>query len=181
MYHFSEKTTISYIALISSLCFLLFDVYRRKVNPEFNKAFVESFGWLLREHEYYEKPVGATFYLFGVSVVLMLTQVEPIVFLSVLNLAFCDPIAAVVGSSVNSPKFMTNKTIAGSLGAAVAGVVVAGMYGELFDVEVDLLAAGVIALISEVVSVPEVDDNLTIPAISCVLWKCYYQDLPYTT
>eukprot|EP00359_Climacostomum_virens_P000444 CAMPEP_0204896304 /NCGR_PEP_ID=MMETSP1397-20131031/84_1 /ASSEMBLY_ACC=CAM_ASM_000891 /TAXON_ID=49980 /ORGANISM="Climacostomum Climacostomum virens, Strain Stock W-24" /LENGTH=184 /DNA_ID=CAMNT_0052063897 /DNA_START=718 /DNA_END=1272 /DNA_ORIENTATION=- len=179
VYYFSEKSTVHYIALLSSIIFFCFDYYRRHLNPAFNEYFINSLSWLLRTHEYYDRPVGAAFYLFGVSIVISMTRVEDIIYLSILNLSFCDPVASMVGGSVKSIKITENKTLAGSAAAAVTGIVVAACYAGFFGANVNLLAAGTIALISELVVVPGVDDNLTIPAVSCVLWKFYYQDIVY--
>lgn len=179
LYYFADKETIGLIALLSSLCFLAFDYYRRKLNPDFNEYFINYLGWLLRTPEYYDRPVGATFYLLGVATVMTLTRLEKIVYISVLNLSLCDPVASLVGSAVKSPQISQNKTLAGSLSGALVGVLVAMVYSAVSGVSVNLLVAGVIALVSELVVVPGVDDNLTIPAVSCVLWKLYSQDMNY--
>jgi dolichol kinase len=165
------------IALLSSVFFMAFDLYRRKINLQFNESFIRNFGWILRTHEYYDRPLGATFFLFGVAVVTTLSKVQSVVYLSILNLSFCDPIASMVGSVVKSPQISANKTVAGTLSAGLAGVLVAVVYTLVSGEHVDLWAALLIALVSEVCKIPGVDDNLTIPSISCVLWKLYIQDI----
>jgi dolichol kinase len=173
VYSCLDRGMAGIIAFMSSVFFMAFDLYRRKINPQFNESFIRNFAWVLRNHEYYDRPLGATYFLFGVAVVTTLSKVQSVVYLSILNLSFCDPIASMVGTVVKSPQISANKTVAGTLSAGVAGVLVAVVYTQVSGEHVDLWAALLITLVSEVLEVPGVDDNLTMPCISCVLWSLY--------
>mmetsp|Transcript_1039 Transcript_1039/g.1049 ORF Transcript_1039/g.1049 Transcript_1039/m.1049 type:complete len:113 (+) Transcript_1039:343-681(+) len=103
-------------------------------------------------------------------VIVYLTTQRDIVILSILNVSICDPAASIIGILVGGPKITSKKSVSGSLGAATCGTIAALIYHFISGVEINFLLAFFIALLSELITVPYIDDNFTIPVFTCSLW-----------
>jgi dolichol kinase len=147
------------------------DYYRRRINPDFNAWFLRMTGNILRPEEKESRFSASVWFLAGVTCVPFITSHPTAVYLSVLNLSFCDPAASLVGISVPSARLYGKKSLSGSLAAIVTGGVVAWGYSVLFVQQVNVCLAAGIAGVAEFVTLPGVDDNFSIPVFSSVLWE----------
>lgn len=147
------------------------DYYRRRVNPRYNAWFLRMTGNILRPEEKESRFSASVWFLAGVACVPFITSRPVAVYLSVLNLAFCDPAASLVGISVPSIKLYGKKSLSGSLAAVAMGGIVAWGYSLCFAQEVNVYLAAGIAGVAEFLTVPGLDDNFSIPVLSCVLWE----------
>lgn len=147
------------------------DYYRRRINPRYNAWFLRVTGNILRPEEKETRFSASVWFLAGVACVHFLTTRPSVVYLSVLNLSFCDPAASLVGISIPSRKLYGSKSITGSCAAVLTGCLLALGYSWLFSDEVSVLAAAGIAGLAEFLTIPSLDDNFTIPVISASLWE----------
>jgi diacylglycerol kinase (CTP) len=117
-------------------------------------------------------PNSAPFYAMGISLALFLFP-EKIAILSVLYLAFADPISSFVGVNFGKDKILPGKSLQGALAGFITCYMITLVYGlnysnavASFDLLAFALLAGIIGSLSELCSVFKIDDNLTIPVIS---------------
>lgn len=158
-------------ALVPTLIHGGVDYYRRRINPDFNRWFLKLTGNILRPEEQNDRFSASVWFLAGVTCVPFITRKHPAVYLSVLNLSFCDPAASLVGITVQSPRLYGSKSASGSLAACVTGAILAVAYTLVFQTEVSVLLATAIAGVAEFVTIPRVDDNFSIPVLSALLWE----------
>ncbi|RUS30395.1 hypothetical protein BC938DRAFT_479447 [Jimgerdemannia flammicorona] len=139
----------------------------------------------MRNHEVEAKFNGVAYYLAGCIIALVLFP-KDIASLSIIYLSWCDPTASICGRlwGQYTPKY-NNKSLAGSLGAAVVGMLVTyGFYGYMIAHDYDhpswspqaraplglvALFGGTVAAFAEAIDLFGWDDNLTIPVLSAVL------------
>lgn len=161
--------------------------WRRLRNSSYNDAFVSTFPlkYILRKEER-NKMTSSFYFLLGVHITTFLFS-RPVSGLSLLYLAWCDPMAAIIGRRF-APKdprrgrFWNGKTHVGSLGAGLVGVFISVIFfllttspveeGQTWHMAKVVLTAtlgGFYAAISELVTVGDMDDNLTIPIVSSIL------------
>jgi diacylglycerol kinase (CTP) len=155
---------------ITWLLFVPFDFARQK-NPKLNEKLIAWFKPIMREHEV-DRPAGTSFLLTGVALVVLIFPKE-IVLLTLLFLAFADPIASYFGIRFGRDKILGNKSLQGT-GAAFF---VCATITALFLLKNDLLVervimvsvlGGVIGALSELIPIGQIDDNLTLPVLSSV-------------
>ena len=162
-----------WVCLAATVMFTVFDRVRLLI-PQWNDWLVREWRWLMRPHELHS-PVGSVYFLWGASAVLVLTENSAIVYMSVLTLSVCDPVASMCGIYFGGPKLIGQKSVAGSLGVAFSSLLIAVLYTWASGQFVNPLAAIAVAILAELVTVPWVDDNLTIPMLCCL----QYQALNY--
>lgn len=160
-----------FLVFVPTVLFIVFDVLRRKYFVWLNDWFLHHWEWLLRPHELRDKPPGAAFFLFGVLAVVLLTNDTQIVVLSVLFVSVCDPAASVFGILIGGPRITHKKSLAGTTAAGICGLVITKVVSEYFSRFLNPLYGFFIAVIAEAINVKHLDDNFTIPVISCLLWK----------
>ncbi|GAB5591301.1 Diacylglycerol kinase [Umbelopsis nana] len=154
----------------------------------FNSIYVAVLGPMMRKTEISSRVNGVVYYLLGCIIVLYCFP-KDIGSLSIVYLSWADPTASIFGRLFGqyTPKF-SNKSLAGSLGAATVGALVTfQFYNHMMahgyshpsytsNASVSLtqlsLYGGFVAAFSEAIGgVADVDDNLTIPVISgTLLW-----------
>jgi dolichol kinase len=157
------------IILISySLLNFMFEFFRLG-SERFNKMVLSVLGSFMREEER-KKVSGMPFYALGCGLSFYLFP-EKISILSILFLTFSDPISSTIGVLYGKHQFLPNKSIQGSI---------AGFFVCFFITYVGLISwgagqtnlvafcfiAGIIGSFSELLSVLNLDDNLTIPLFS---------------
>ncbi|RUS16559.1 hypothetical protein BC937DRAFT_91075 [Endogone sp. FLAS-F59071] len=160
------------------------DLLRFSYRP-FNRLYIRLLGPLMRNHEVEAKFNGVAYYVAGCIIALALFP-KDIASLSIVYLSWCDPTASICGRLWGryTPRF-NNKSLAGSLGAAVAGVLVTYgfftyMIANGFDhpswspdapapLALVALYGGSVAAFAEGVDLFGWDDNLTIPVLSAVM------------
>ncbi|MFZ4404220.1 MAG: diacylglycerol/polyprenol kinase family protein [Pseudobdellovibrionaceae bacterium] len=155
--------------------FVSIDLLRQK-NPKLNQWALDVFRPIMRENEVH-KLAGTTYLLTGV-LILVLFFPRPIVGLSLLFLAFADPMASYVGIKLGKDKIFGHKSLQGFLAAFVVCLFSSWIYLWSIGVESRLivigLLAGLIGAFAELIPIGKLDDNLTLPILSAVSLKVLF-------
>ena len=148
--------------------------FMRQSRPGLNRATMRVFGPFMRQHETHS--LSGLTYLFAGCAFLLTFFDRHIVILTLLFLAFGDPVASFCGIRYGRDRILGNKTLQGTVGAFFACLVVAGAYYFLNNLMIERLlivapVSGLIGALSELVPIGDLDDNLTIPVVaSTLLW-----------
>lgn len=140
----------------------------RLFNPEMNKKITRWFKPIMRKNEV-DKLAGTTYLLTGVVFIGLLFP-DSIVGLSLLFLAFADPIASYIGIRYGRDKIFGHKSVQGFMAAFVVCFVLT--YGFLFVHKISdyilivSLLAGLIGALAELIPIAKIDDNFTMPVLS---------------
>jgi dolichol kinase len=151
--------------------------FLRKVRPGLNDATIYVFRPFLREHE--KHALSGLTYLLGGAAILLALFPKDVVTLTLLFLAFGDPVASFCGIRFGRDRIIGNKTLQGTAGAFVTCTVVAGLYFYAHNLMIERLwivapLSGLIGAAAELVPVGKMDDNLTFPAIAgFLLWLLF--------
>jgi diacylglycerol kinase (CTP) len=156
------------VILLISLSGFLMDIVRVRI-PRLNHALLRVMGPIMRRSEK-EGWSGLPFYALGTSLTLFFFQKE-IAVLSIFFLVFADPVSSFFGVLYGKDKILPNKSLQG----AVAGFFTCYLITLFYTVNssvvgVHLLTfsilAGLIGVLTELVSAFNIDDNLSIPVLS---------------
>jgi dolichol kinase len=167
----------STILAIAVLIFLPIDFLRHR-NPALNDWMVHAFKPIMRTNEIH-KIAGTTYLLSGVCLIVAIFP-RPVVALTLLFLAFADPIASLIGIKYGKDKVFGHKSIQGFMAAfvvcAVATAIYLNYHNVMFDrVIVVSLLAGLIGALAELVPIGKIDDNFTLPVLSSIgLYILFY-------
>lgn len=172
---FPYGVAISFLA-VAWILFVPFDFARQK-NPVLNAKLVAWFKPIMREHEV-NRPAGTSFLLTGVAIVALFFPRE-IVLLTLLFLAFADPIASYFGIRFGKDKILGNKSLQGTAAAFFVCAFITGIFLLRNDLLVERVImvsvlGGTIGALSELIPIGQIDDNLTLPLLSGVfLWVLF--------
>jgi len=158
------------ILVVAWALFVPFDFARQKY-PSLNDFAVHAFKPIMRQSEV-KKLAGTTFLLSGVLIVNVLFP-RPVAALTLLFLAFADPIASYFGILYGKDKIFGHKSIQGFMAAffVCAALTLAFLlyHNYLTDrVIVVSLLAGLVGAFAELIPIGKLDDNLTLPLMSAV-------------
>jgi diacylglycerol kinase (CTP) len=162
--------------LLLWLLFVPFDFWRLR-SPFLNDIATHLFRPIMRESEAKDL-AGTTYLLSGVLLVSLIFPRE-IVLITLLYLAFADPMASVIGIKYGKDKIFGHKSLQGSVAAFVICTVVtlAVLFykGLMLDrIVIVSLLGGLIGALAEAVPVGRLDDNFSIPVISALgLWLLF--------
>jgi len=150
------------------LIFLPVDFLRLRY-AAFNDWVVHALKPIMRTHEIH-KIAGTTYLLTGVAIVAALFP-RPIVCLTLLFLAFADPMASFIGIKYGKDKVFGHKSIQGFVAAFVVCTVCTLIYLSSHNVNLHRmimvsLLAGLIGALAELVPIGKLDDNFTLPLLS---------------
>lgn len=160
---------VSYTILaIAVVLFLPIDFLRQKY-PALNDWMVHAFKPIMRTHEIH-RIAGTTYLLSGVCVIVALFP-RPVVALTLLFLAFADPIASFVGIKYGKDKVFGHKSIQGFMAAFVVCALLTAIFLSYFSIMIDRvivvsLLAGLIGALAELIPIGKMDDNFTLPVLS---------------
>lgn len=162
---------VSLTALI--IAFLLFvpaDFIRLKI-PAFNEFVTHAFKPIMRKSEV-NRLAGTTYLITGVLLIDLLFP-RQIVGLTLLFLAFADPIASYFGILYGKDKIFGHKSIQGFMAAFFVCALVTFCYLFFSNILQDhiiiiTLLAGLIGAFAELVPIGKLDDNLTLPLMSAI-------------
>ncbi|VVT57286.1 uncharacterized protein SAPINGB_P005642 [Magnusiomyces paraingens] len=159
--------------------------------PAFNEIYISVLGPLMRQKEI-NSYNGVIFYLIGLIFVFSFFP-KDVSLISLLLLSWADTAASTFGRAYGhlTPKIGNGKSLAGSLAAFATGVISAvllykyfipkynynNLPGDIFwtpetsfiPFSLLVLICGLIGAISEAIDIYEIDDNLTIPALSAII------------
>ena len=144
--------------------------FLRLNNSRFNQAVLTALGSFMREDER-KRVSGMPFYALGAGLSFYLFP-EKLAIMSILFLTFSDPISSVVGVLYGKNKFLPNKSIQGSGAGAVVCFLISYLCLTIWSPESSnviipfSIAAGLLGSFSELLSIFNLDDNLTIPLFS---------------
>ncbi|WP_413559748.1 diacylglycerol/polyprenol kinase family protein [Bdellovibrio sp. HCB209] len=161
--------TVSFVTLVVAwLMFVPFDFFRHRY-PALNDIAVHAFKPIMRQSEV-KKLAGTTFLLTGVLIVYVLFP-RPVVALTLLFLAFADPIASYFGILYGKDKIFGHKSIQGFMAAffvCMALTMAFLLYHNILTdrVVVVSLLAGLVGAFAELIPIGKLDDNLTLPLMS---------------
>ncbi|WP_374029614.1 diacylglycerol/polyprenol kinase family protein [Bdellovibrio bacteriovorus] len=158
------------ILVTAWLLFVPIDFARQKY-PALNDLAVHAFKPIMRQSEV-KKLAGTTYLLSGVLIVDVLFPRE-IVGLTLLFLAFADPIASYFGILYGKDKIFGHKSIQGFMAAFFVCAAVTFFYLLYHNYLMDRLIivslfAGLVGAFAELIPVGKLDDNLTLPLMSAV-------------
>jgi diacylglycerol kinase (CTP) len=153
------------------------DLLRMKI-PWLNRMALNLFDAVIRNSEVHQLS-GLTYLLFGTFIIVALFPAK-IVTLSLLMLAVGDPTSSVVGILYGRDKIIGNKSLQGAFGGFAACCFVALLYYLATGLMVERILlitvfSGLIGMLSEVIPIGRLDDNLTFPVLSSsLLWVLFY-------
>lgn len=160
------------VALTILACFAIFgislDLLRQKY-PGLNDFVVHAMGMIMRKTEV-NKLAGTTYLLIGVSIVVVFFPPQ-VAGLSLLFLAFADPIASYCGIKYGKDKLLGNKSVQGFVAAFVVCTLLCGLYLYFANFLMERIIvvsflAGLAGALAELVPIGKADDNLTLPVLS---------------
>ena len=148
----------------------------RLYKPELNRVLTRWFRPIMRKNEL-DRPAGTTYLLTGVIFIGLLFPAD-IVGLSLLFLAFADPIASYVGIRYGKDKIFGHKSVQGFVAAYVVCFIATFAYLYFKNISdyilVVSLIAGLIGALAELVPVAKIDDNFTMPVLSSIGLYCVF-------
>lgn len=173
MFFIFEAASYQVSTVLLAIGFALFisvDFLRQK-SERLNQFSVTLMGPLMRDQEL--KGIAGTTYLLTGVLLIVLIFPKPIVSLSILFLAFADPIASYVGIRYGKDKILGGKTIQGFLAAFVVCLVLAFIYLNSSGLSLSRhlvvsIIAGLIGAFAELLPIAKLDDNLTMPVLSAL-------------
>jgi dolichol kinase len=137
--------------------------------PALNDFVLHVMGPIMRQSEV-DKIAGTTYLITGVTVVAIVFP-RDIVLLTLLFLAFADPIASYFGIRFGKDKILGQKSLQGTLAAFFVCAVLSFAFLSYHDLLMDRLVVvsligGVIGALAELIPIWKLDDNLTLPLVS---------------
>lgn len=168
---------VSFWILLTSMAIFIPLDFMRQTRPKLNEWMVHAFRAIIRQNEV-NKLAGTTYLLAGVAFVTWFFQYH-IVVLTLLFLAFADPIASFVGIKYGKDKIFGHKSLQGFMAAFVVCATITGAYLYYQGIFVERLwlislLAGFCGALAELVPIAKIDDNFTLPALSaCSLWLLF--------
>lgn len=177
IYVYTPPAVSMTLLIVGWLAFVSVDIMRQS-RPALNEWALHAFKHILRESEV-NKLAGTTYLVTGVLLVDVLFP-RPIVALTLLFLAFADPLASLIGIKYGKDKIFGHKSIQGFMAAFVVCLIscLCFLYYNnylLDQIVVVSLFAGLIGALAELVPVGKLDDNLTLPIFSAIgLYVLFY-------
>jgi dolichol kinase len=170
--HLPEKTSITLLT-VAWFLFVPADFLRLKY-PALNDFLVFAFRPIMRQHEV-DRIAGTSYLLTGLVIVASLFPPQ-IALLTMMFLAFADPIASYFGIRYGKDKIFGEKSLQGTLAAffvcAMLTFYFLTSHWLLMDrLIVVSLIGGLIGALAELIPIFKLDDNLTLPVVSATaLW-----------
>ena len=151
--------------------------YLRLRRPRLNRVITRIFGPVMREHEL--ASLSGTSYLLLGGYFLLLVNERHVVTLTLLFLAFGDPMASFFGIRYGKDRILGNKTLQGTVAAFFVCTAIAAVYyysNNLMTERLLIVApiSGLIGALAELMPIGKLDDNLTFPMVGCsLLWMLF--------
>ncbi len=169
-HHFFPQWVNWTVLATVGLPLVIFDFLRLR-NAYLHQLTPKIFGKIMRRREL-NGITGTTYLLLGVTIIFAIFP-HDIVTMSLLFLAFADPLASYVGLKYGTHKIIGKKTFEGSLAAFVVCFILSLLFFHFKNILiahyfVASLLAGLIGGASEVVPIGKLDDNLTQPILNAM-------------
>lgn len=157
------------LLIVGWLAFVPADFMRQK-NSQINRTLSNLFRPIMRSNEL-NRLAGTTYLITGALVITLLFN-KGVVALSLLFLAFADPIASYVGIKYGKDKIFGHKSVQGFVAAFAVCSTLCFLFLFYNQVQEHLivvsLLAGLIGALSELIPLAKLDDNFTMPVLSSV-------------
>jgi diacylglycerol kinase (CTP) len=171
---------ISWMILIAASAFIIpLDILRLK-RPRLNAFTMRIFGPVMRKHEF--NALSGMSYLYIGCAFLLLLNDKHVVTLTLLFVAFGDPVASFFGIRYGKDRILGHKTLQGTMAAFAVCTLIATTYFYFNNLMTERLLivapiSGLIGALAELLPIGKIDDNLTFPCIAAallwVLFKVY--------
>lgn len=164
-------TEVSKIVLVVAFIAFVPVDFLRQTRPGLNDWLLTALRPIIRQNEVH-KLAGTTYLITGVMLVAFVAARE-VTSLTLLFLAFADPLASYVGIRFGRDKLMNNKSLQGTIAAYVVCVVLSFLFVMAMNERLDRaivfsLVAGAVGALAELVPVAKLDDNFTLPVFSAL-------------
>ncbi len=151
------------------LLFVPGDIMRQK-NKEMNKTLTKIFQPIIRSNEL-NRLAGTTYLLTGVILIALIFN-QGVVSISLLFLAFADPIASYIGIKYGKDKIFGHKSVQGFMAAFVVCTTVCFLFLSTTLIQEHILIAsllaGFVGALAELVPIGNLDDNFSMPVLSSI-------------
>ncbi len=175
-YAYAPETWSLTILMVSFFLFVPLDFARQR-SKTLNDLMILLFKPIMRQSEV-NKLAGTTFLITGTMIVAYLFP-RDVVLLTLLFLAFADPVASYFGIRFGKDKIFGEKSLQGSLAAFFVCTIVTYLFlnfnGLLLErILIVSLIGGLIGALAELIPIWKLDDNLTLPVLSAsALWLVF--------
>jgi dolichol kinase len=168
---------VSLLCLIVGALVIVPMDYLRLKNPALNEVLVRWFRVIIRKSEV-DRLSGSSYLVVGVLIVVAFFP-KDVVLLTLLFLAFADPVASYFGIRFGKDKIFGHKSLQGTLAAFVVCTLVTFLFlsnkGILPEriIAVSLIG-GLVGALAELIPIGKLDDNFTLPVLSgTALWMIF--------
>lgn len=161
------------LVIVGSLTFIAYSVeFGKRYFPKFSKYFFQYLKPLLRSHELEGAITGATYYITGVLLCIIIFD-KSIAIACIFFIILGDTAAALVGKRWGRTKLIGNKSLEGSAACFIVCLLI-----TLFWINPIVGIAGAFfATLTELLPL-RIDDNLTVPLISGAIMQLMIEYLP---
>ncbi len=176
LYYVLEKGAALQLAALTTFAFVLMDILRQNFRP-LNDLLLKFFGVIMRRSEKH-RLAGTTFLFVGVLLLILLFP-RPVVILSLLFLAFADPVASAIGVLYGKDRLIGRKTLQGSAAAFVVCFLLSAIYFLTNELMLERwfvvsILCGLSGALAELIPIGKLDDNFTFPLLSALsLWLLF--------
>ncbi len=154
---------------LSWLMFIPVDILRHK-NPALNQHLLKTLRPIMRGSEVH-KLAGTSYLLTGVLLITLFFN-SSVVAVSLLFLAFADPIASFIGIKYGKDKIFGHKSVQGFMAAFLVCAALTFLFLAYKRVSEHLLIvsllSGLVGALSELIPIAKLDDNFSMPVLSSV-------------
>ncbi len=151
------------------LVFIPTDIARQK-NSDLNLKLTRFLRPIMRSTEI-SKLAGTTYLLTGVLLIVLFFN-HGVVSLSLLFLAFADPIASYIGIKYGKDKIFGHKSVQGFVAAFVVCALLTALflyYNAVAEhVLIVSLLSGLVGALAELIPIAKLDDNFSMPVLSSI-------------
>lgn len=171
LYFFFDKSFM--LVVVGSITLIAYCVeFGKRYFPKFSKYFFQYLKPLLRSHELEGAVTGATYYITGLLLCIILFE-KSIAIVCIFFIILGDTAAALVGKRWGRTKLIGNKSLEGSAACFIVCLLITlfwinpivGITGAFFATVAELLPL-------------RIDDNLTVPLISGAIMQLMINYLP---
>lgn len=162
---------LSLTLLVAAWCFFVPVDFLRQKYPALNDWALHAFKPIMRQSEA-KNLAGTTYLITGVLLIVLIFS-RPVVALTLLFLAFADPIASYFGILYGKDKIFGHKSIQGFMAAFFVCMILTLIFLLVHNyftnrlIVVSLLA-GLVGAFAELIPIGKLDDNLTLPLMSAL-------------
>ena len=177
LFHNLSRANAVQLSTFVAMIFLFFDIARQH-SPKTNQLLVKAFRPFMRQYEI-NQISGNSYVLIGCWAIIVIFP-KDIVTLCLMFLAVADPLASYAGLLYGRNKLIGQKTLQGSLAAFFACLIISVLFYTSKGIMTERLLvvgllSGFIGMISELIPIGKLDDNLTFPIIcSTLLYGLFY-------